>query len=534
MTLLTPAITTLPISPPLALVVGDDALNAWLTDCKKRGVRVVLVHERHRCALYAENVLTELLLADPTAEGAKLLKQIAKAGLLKRLELEADKLEGATEAKPEWLASALTATESDVKNWLKARDSVFDLGRGKPLTARSIQRVWHDAAGRCMFRGCGDDLGVTPLTERPAAVAYLAHIVAADKDGPRGDAHLSEKLADEPSNIMLMCDKHHRLIDRISVREHSTEVLRAMRAEHVATVQNVLDCLKFPKTQAIALLANLGNATTWPSETDMRMAMLDRSLAPLPGIDYQVNRNQRDDRSLPDAWGKILHDHEMELRTFIGKFGNTRSIGATTDVLSIFAVHLVPLLVLFGRIVGQARRVEVYQYDRYRNTWRWEPGVASKPAGTMFLDHAVQNSGKTVLLSIELTADVPQEALPSALVTGMTDGSVQHVRIRASAPGQDAIAHSLDQGQFTRVARDAVNLIQDRLHATHVHLIGVSPASTLFSFGQLLQAGNHCPYTIYDKATGQDPFRPAITFDGRQVCSASPNGEAPSITIPLR
>lgn len=516
------------------VTIDDDTLHTWLSDCLKRSLRTILVYERYHCALYVEDLPSKLLFADPIEEGVKLLQKIAKAGLLKRLEHEAGKLDCATEAHPEWQTIAITATVNDVKDWFKARKALFDSGRGKALSVRSVQRVWHDAAGRCMFRGCGDDLGITPLTTRSAGVAYLAHIIAADKDGPRGDKHWSEKLADEPSNIMLMCDKHHRLIDRIAVDEYKTDILRDMRAEHVNTVRQVLNCLTYTKTQAIALLANIGNATTWPSEVDMQLAMLDRELAPLPLIDYQVPRNQRDDRSLPGAWRQILHDHENDLRTFIGKFGNTRSVGATTDVLSIFTVHLVPLLVLFGRIVGQARRVEIYQFDRDRGTWRWESGAVGKPAETIFLEHSVRNNGKAVVLSIELSAEFPESALPPEIVAGMLDGSIQRVRIRTKAPGQNAIAHTSDMEQFTQIAREAINFVQDQLHATHVHLIGVAPASALFNLGQLLQAGNHCPYTIYDRPTWQTSFLPAITIDGSQVSAIVPAGETSSITIPLR
>ena len=60
----------------------------------------------------------------------------------------------------------------------------------------------------------GQDLGSTPLTTKNARIAYLAHIVASDPDGPRGNES-SHALSDSPENIMLMCDGHHRLIDRI-------------------------------------------------------------------------------------------------------------------------------------------------------------------------------------------------------------------------------------------------------------------------------------------------------------------------------
>ncbi|PCO29926.1 hypothetical protein CP993_25790, partial [Escherichia coli] len=51
-----------------------------------------------------------------------------------------------------WSQAAISADEADIKHWLKARAAMFDIGRGKPLSAPGSRRVWHDAAGRCMFR----------------------------------------------------------------------------------------------------------------------------------------------------------------------------------------------------------------------------------------------------------------------------------------------------------------------------------------------------------------------------------------------
>lgn len=59
--------------------------------------------------------------------------------------------------------------------------------------------------------------------------SYFAHIVASSEDGPRGNKD-SEKLANEPTNIMLLCDKCHRLIDKIAPNEYGIEHLRKMRA----------------------------------------------------------------------------------------------------------------------------------------------------------------------------------------------------------------------------------------------------------------------------------------------------------------
>jgi len=59
--------------------------------------------------------------------------------------------------------------------------------------------------------------------------AYIAHIVAEKPDGPRGDPARSPLLADAIENLMLLCDVHHRLIDR-----EGLAVKRARRGFRIA------------------------------------------------------------------------------------------------------------------------------------------------------------------------------------------------------------------------------------------------------------------------------------------------------------
>lgn len=92
--------------------------------------------------------------------------------------------------------------------------------RGKSLREVTKLLVWGRAAGRCQFENCGKPLDHDLLSGKAELnSAYLAHIVASSPAGKRGDELLSHRLADDADNIMLLCDKHHRLIDC----EHSRE-----------------------------------------------------------------------------------------------------------------------------------------------------------------------------------------------------------------------------------------------------------------------------------------------------------------------
>jgi len=132
-----------------------------------------------------------------------------------------------------------------------------------------------------------------------------------------------------------------------------------------------------------------------------------------------------------------------------------------------------------------------------------------------------------VLLSLELTASVDEQALPSTLAAQVASREIAWVRISIPNPNFACIAHPGDLEQFKAVARKTVNHIQDVMRAKRVHLIGISPASSLFTFGQLLQAGHHPPYTIYDRADGKAPFADAFSITGHEVLPPTGTTGAP-------
>src|SRR5207249_1098708 len=97
-------------------------------------------------------------------------------------------------------------------------------------------RLWGKAAGRCQYEGCNEPLYIDTLTQAEFNLAYIAHIIADSPDGPRGHPVLSEQLKCDLSNLMLLCDPHHRLIDKHDIAGHPVERLREMKALHETRV----------------------------------------------------------------------------------------------------------------------------------------------------------------------------------------------------------------------------------------------------------------------------------------------------------
>src|SRR6185436_6973811 len=112
-------------------------------------------------------------------------------------------------------------------------------------------QLWGRAAGRCQYRGCNHPLYRDQLTQAEFNSSYIAHIIADKPTGPRGDAVLSEKLKQDLSNLMLLCDVHHRLIDHGDVPGNPVELLRKMKAEHEELMERITAIQKSRQTQIV-------------------------------------------------------------------------------------------------------------------------------------------------------------------------------------------------------------------------------------------------------------------------------------------
>ena len=506
--------------------LADSELAGWLSLRYADKKPVAYAYAKHLFKVY-ESCLegSPLIVGDLGKDTVKALRQLSASRILKRIELPYEELNNIDISNSDWIL--LEARIGDIAAIKRARDGLFGQGRGKAISNPTAAKVWHDAGGRCMYRGCGADLGDTPLTTKIARAAYLAHIVASDPGGPRGDEN-SHALSDDPENIMLMCDAHHRLIDRVDVNGNPASQLKQMREDHAARVRMLLDGLRYPSAQIITLLADLGHIPTNTYKAELCGAVLNRKIGPLPEIKHMVRRTQRDDRSRPGFWEHFLHEHESDIRELISFTSNRHSHASLVapDALAIFPLHLVPMLILSGRIIGEARNVEVFQYDRSLATWHWPRHDASESA-TFGISYEIDNfhDFDETILSFELTANLDINSLPAELARAVQEKRIGWVRIINSKPCQNCINSVGRLDEFSGLARQAIKTIQDSWRSKKVHVFGVSPASTLFKFGQMLQAGNHPIYRVYDRPDGATPFTPALDITGNEVFSVGSDRE---------
>lgn len=504
--------------------MNDAELAKWLSTCLSSGHAVILAHADDYYMFYSEEFS---FFAEIGKHSQKALCKLAKVKLLKMLPLSKDEIE--TDTLPSALGKAIDASAEKFTDWYKKRNE-----RGDSLSMKDTALIWHQAAGRCMYRGCGKDLGEISLTTKAGRIGYLAHIIAAAPPGPRGCSE-SHALSKKVENYMLLCDEHHRLIDITDVDGHPVNMLREMRSEHISKIKDLLGSLIFPRVKAITLLTNIANASTQQSERNMKEAMLAQRLAPLPDFAHILRGTRRDRRLSLHFWSELLEDYEPQFSELSRLLRQPALAGnETPDRYAVFPIMTIPMLILCGRITGEGIPIDIFQFHRdiAGGTWVWPKEAESHPDSAMFIEGNKVPPAEEALLTVELTSHLSEKRLPPELLRKHKEEGMPWVRILAKEPSISWVRHPLDLTLFEKTTRSAICSIQDDLNAKVIHVIAVSPASSIFKFGQMLQAGHHSEYRIYDQPDGSEFHRPAISITGQSVTSLD-NQSHPK-TIPLR
>ncbi len=92
-----------------------------------------------------------------------------------------------------------------------------------------------NSGGICAFPDCGRRLVQSFPDGDPTIVGQIAHIVAEERQGPRGRSDLNQEARNRAENLILLCSEHHKIIDSKPM-VFSVEVLRQMKINHEAGV----------------------------------------------------------------------------------------------------------------------------------------------------------------------------------------------------------------------------------------------------------------------------------------------------------
>ncbi|OKO85503.1 hypothetical protein AC629_18880 [Bradyrhizobium sp. NAS80.1] len=352
-----------------------------------------------------------------------------------------------------------------------------------------IQNVlWGRAAGRCQYAGCNKLLiGEQISGARNANKSYIAHVVGDSPDGPRGDPILSPKLAHDPDNLMLVCDEHHRVIDREMVDAHSVDVLGEMKRRHEARILTVTGIDENLGSHVIRYAAKIGANESPVEKGAVKWSMIPERYPLDDGwIDLDlVTLDLRDDD--PSYW----QTHIKNLQTVFGEKVRGRMERQEIKRLAVFGLAPIPLLFELGRLISDIATAEVRQLLRDPKGWKWD-----RSSPEMHYDvRRPERVGGPIALKLEISAPVVDDRILTVLGPDVSIWS-----IAADGAHNDIVRRPEDIAAFAKLFRKTLDDIK-LIHGEHaqVSVFPAVPVSIAVEGGRSWQPKAHLPLSIYDQ-----------------------------------
>lgn len=522
----TPSQTEHPVGLP------DAELASLLQGLLATGKEPLLVVNRFTCSVFSRAVSTDVWtfegIGDLGIEALDAMALPSRRGVVKWAETSV-----ANPKEADLSALAITsATKKVVQAWLATVvGSTTSKGRTGEVKPRTAQKVFMASAWRCQFDGCGEDLSSHFATDDHANYSYLAHIVASSVDGPRGDAVQSPLLADDAENIMLLCDKCHRLIDRVAPAFYTTEKLRAMRARSVADVRRLLDGLQYPPAEPIMLIGNVTGQPHYYMKRNVEDAMLNAGLRPCRDTPeyFCFNGYALHNPHLASYWGSLFETLSTDVPRLKALL-NGSARGHARPHLAVFPVHGTSVLMLGGRLIGDTAGVSVFQFHRDKvagnqgGQWAW-PSDAAEPSSNKYRFDVLKDfSGESeACLLASLTFDISHDRLTMQCFES-GELKLPTIKLTADRFGSNVIGHPRDLELFGAKLDEAIRILLDQWKVQRIHLFVGAPAAACFRVGQKMQARNQATYVCHETDRGiGSVFKQTIEISSTVV--SGPSGE---------
>ncbi|MBU0507439.1 SAVED domain-containing protein [bacterium] len=365
---------------------------------------------------------------------------------------------------------------------------------------KTITRLWVLAGGRCEYEGCNRILWRDDLTLTDMNTAYVAHVVAAEPNGPRGDPDLSPKLATDISNLLLMCDAHHRLIDREDVLGHTVGRLTAMKKSHETRIELLTALDSDYKSHILFYGANIGEKATRVSWELACEAMIPRRYpAEKPAIELSLSNSAYEDDE-NGYWGIESENLRRQFETRVRQRLTTGEI----HHLSVFAFAPQPLLIELGRLLSDIPMADVYQLHREPANWAWQ----DHPEGFEYIIHEPPKPASNAALVLSLSATIED-----ARILEVLGNDTAIWRISAPTPNNDFLKSTHQLRQFREIGRRLFDLIKmTHREKSVIHVFPAAPVSVAIEIGRVWMPKADLPLRVYDQNRKRGGFVKAIDF----------------------
>ena len=360
--------------------------------------------------------------------------------------------------------------------------------RGKKPTPLTVAMLCAKSAGRCEFEGCNKYVLHDSLTKKELNESNIAHIVAANPNGPRGHELRSYELSDKITNLMLMCPEHHKLIDAL-VDDYPEERLLKMKKKHEDRVSELCNYMYAKPSEVVRLLSPIKNCAV--TQIDIETAAIAMLPDKRPASDYGITIEIKSEKEYNSR--EYWNDVEQAITNIFRK-KILNAVDADSDVhFSVFPLAPIPLIIKLGYLFMDKTGVDIYQKSRQHDTWKWQE---KKPTNTFSMEKKILGKGNKVALVMSLTAEIDYDRIKSVYKADIV------YTIRAKRQGVDSIKSIEDLSAFWHMYQEICDEIKNADRINEFSVFPAIPVSAAFEVGRRYMPKVYPKIHIYDDNNG--------------------------------
>jgi len=368
------------------------------------------------------------------------------------------------------------------------------------ISFKNQNLLWAMSGGRCEYEGCNKVLYTDMLTKKTSNNAYIAHIVADEPNGPRGDAERSNQLSNKISNLMLLCDEHHRLIDKVDVIGHPESLLLGMKKKHEDRISRQTSISPNMSSEIILYGANIGKHN---SPLFYQTACETISPDYYPASENAIELGLKNAPFTDDTNTYWITEETNLCEQFNLKIKPKLMIG-NTNHYSVFALAPQPLLIKFGVLLNDLNNLKIYQKHREPSTWKWQTATSS----IEYIVHESTDKTKTPVLVFSLSATITHDRIEKILGNSV---SIWEITLSCT-PNNDFLKTEALLSDFRRTARYTFDKIKAYHGCIDLHIFPAMPVSASIELGRVWMPKADMPLVVYDENKSKGGFYKTIVI----------------------
>lgn len=365
----------------------------------------------------------------------------------------------------------------------------------KPATERML---WGVSAGICEFDGCTNKLYSHHVTKEKVNLAEKAHIYAFSEGGKRPSLLRSSPKINDIDNLMLVCERCHKLIDSEET-DYTAEQLLDMKKEHEKRIANVATIKPDLQSEIVVFNANIANRAIKISDFAAKSAIIPEHY---PARENPFNLSP--DLNLFDNDDNYWSTMETHLERQWAQYEKT----IRDKHISLFAVAPQPLLFKLGTLINRNYNVDVRQSQGSIDNWKWLCDMKTAKIETQIVD--ANDATAEPIITFELTAKLSIDELREEFGEGTI------YRITAEAFSSGIIKSRSDLNAVINEYRRALDTIRRSYGKdVKVKIVPIAPVSVSVEAGRQTMKGDP-QITIYDRNYITKNWAAALTLNGKE------------------